>query len=163
MIPKFRIWDKVDKRIAQVILIHWDLNGEIIKSVEYKTEEKDGSDLFHVRRPEHYELMQFTGMKDKNGKDIYAGDILFFHQLALVSTLRGEIYQDTEAEIIWYEGYGLSGFTFKVIGKHHLRCLDATKGEIIRNIYDENLPEDASKKENNTMAGTPDKSHEAIV
>ena len=26
--------------------------------------------------------------------------------------------------------------------------------------YDENLPEDASKKENNTMAGTPDKSQE---
>ena len=48
----------------------------------------------------------------------------------------------------------------------HIRELRFDEGiEIKRDVfgyfvsYNENLPEDASKKENNTMAGTPDKSH----
>ena len=45
------------------------------------------------------------------------------------------------------------------IGMNEIRLSDliCAKDEY----YNENLPEDASKKENNTMAGTPDKSHEA--
>lgn len=97
---------------------------------------KDG--LYQHPENQH-ESYQFTGLLDKNGKEIYEGDILRFHQLVLFSRKEGKKYETTEAEVVWYEGYGLSGFTLKVTGKHHLHSLDATKGEIIGNIYEKSI------------------------
>ena len=106
---KFRAWDK-EKKI--MIL---DLNG------------------WSKGYSKKYELMQFTGLKDKNGKEIYEGDIIKY----LPDPMPLRIVE-------WYEyGYtckytkpikGILGKGFFEINSGTLSFLESC--EVIGNIYE---------------------------
>lgn len=126
MIPKYRAWDVLAEKMIDEILMISFIRKEIIgkfsdgsTSVPLKFEdERNGEDVI---------LMQSTGLRDKNGKEIFEGDILD--------------YKGRKALVRWHGSY--ASFIYRFVDELQKRntewkplYLAYMKCEIIGNIYE---------------------------
>ena len=121
MKPKFRAWLKNDKEMINVDEIHWYLGKfEFI-----------GDGITFQRLADEVELMQSTGLFDRNGKEIFEGDIVQFEDCYEVSDF---LYINTGI-IEWCQG------GFHVTNRDSVLMEDLLDGDsldviIIGNIYE---------------------------
>ncbi|MCX6145684.1 MAG: YopX family protein [Candidatus Kapabacteria bacterium] len=116
---KFRAWNKVGK-----FMLEWE------DFIQYELDQMAivGND-YRIFNDSEFILMQYTGLKDKNGVEIYEGDIL-----TLINPFTGEIAHGYTYVVFSFEYIG--GWVLTSNGKDTLTIGTRTDHiEVIGNIY----------------------------
>ena len=86
MIPKFRAWDKETKTMNGMAEIYRNRNQEI---------------ELHPRDDEII-LMQSTGLKDKNGKEIFEGDAIAIEVDDTETPINARVFQNSKIGVLMF-------------------------------------------------------------
>ena len=127
MTPRYRVWVKTEKRMVfsdDILSIDYENKEIVTQQVYFVNGLPDDRDIYCYDFDE-IELMQSTGLKDKNGKEIFEGDIV-------------KMAKDVYSEPAHYEVVRHYGGAYRLESKQHgcelwLRHADC---EVVGNIYE---------------------------
>ena len=119
MKPKFRAWLKEEKRMTDVNEMTF-IDGEVYLI----------SDVTDFYAYEEFKLMQSTGLRDKNGKEIFEGDIVKF------TITNGFDYVVDEYGVVNYKQGAF--FIVKDFAEYLVSYVYTDEIEVICNIYENN-------------------------
>lgn len=113
MIPKYRAWDKWRDRMSVVDRIYIDTKGVRLYD-DFGEYWRDFNDI---------KLMQSTGLKDKNGKEIFEKDILDYNGRKVIVKWHGsyacfiyEFVDELKNRTTEWQPLYLSYYKFEIIG-----------------------------------------------
>ncbi len=122
---KFRVWDSERKRMS----LPFKLDGFTIFFTD------DTIPFQFLSDTNRFKIMQYVGFSDKNGKEIYEGDIL-----RTTMTLVWDLYLDNDIEetevITTVVEYQPPKFTQRRVDDGLLYTFDMEDFEVIGNIYE---------------------------
>ena len=143
---KFRAWDRENEVYLYNIQDAYDTLSGFVKYDDGEDADYDESCFGDFLDNKRYDVEQFTGMRDINGKGIYTGDILKVWSNASELTM-----EPTVNEVVSENSFGQAGVFLKPVGAHLVEpCLHdswSNQFEIIGNIYENpSLMKDSENK-----------------
>ena len=124
---KFRIWDKQENKFLTSEFAE-DPIGYSLEALRffYKIEDKS------IKISDRYVFQEFTGLKDKNNREIYEGDVCFYDDVK-------DAYRPTKTGlIVWYDDFCWA-FSHDQIDKTRVWFLNSSfdfqKVQVIGNIF----------------------------
>ena len=127
MTPRYIAWIKTEKRMFfsdDILAIDYENEEIVTQQVYFENGLPDDRDIYCYKTDE-IELMQTTGLKDKNGKEIFEGDIV-------------KMSKDVYSEPTYYEVVRHRGGAYRLESKQH-GCelwLRHTDCEVVGNVYE---------------------------
>lgn len=124
---KYRAWDKEYKKMCDVASVDFENHGVEIVWCESSLEQ-----MAHFVEEDKVELIQYTGLKDKNGVEICEGDIIDD------GTRIGSIRYSTNAASFYFGTTNQHGVKIAITNTHswYWNIEDETDCKIIGNIYE---------------------------